>query len=93
MTDLLKMERGKEVYVLTLNRIHIIGESEHSLCTTYYLPSKKSVRLLVRMYISQYGYRLTDFTLRYFNTGLVVSEDCDAPHYNLVNLGLDKVME
>lgn len=86
MTDILKLERGKGVYVLTLHRYPCFGVSDAVCSTTYYLPSKKSVRLLVKMYLSQYGYRLADFTLRYFNTGLIVSKDCEAPHFNVIDV-------
>lgn len=86
MIDLVKCERGKGVYVLTLHRYPCYGIHEAVCSTTFYLPSKNSVRMLVRMYVAQYGYRLTDFTLRYFNTGLIVSKDCDAPHFNVVDV-------
>lgn len=86
MTDLIKLERGKGVYVLTLHRVHTFGECEHDFSTTYYLPSRKSVRMLVKMYMTEYRYSISDFTLRYFNTGLIVSVDCDAPHFNVVDV-------
>lgn len=48
MTDLIKLERGKGVYVLTLHRFPCFGKSEAVCSTTYYLPSRKSVRLMVK---------------------------------------------
>lgn len=93
MTDLIKMEPGKGVYVLTLHRFPCFGASEAVCSTTYYLPSRMSVRLMVKMYQAEYGYRLSDFTLRYFNTRLIVSKDCDAPHFNIIDVDVQEAIQ
>lgn len=92
MTDILKMERGKGVYVLTLHRYRFYGISHAGCTTTFYLPSKKSVRMLVHMYVAQYGYNVRDFTLCYFNTGLIVSKDCDVPHFNIIQVDVQEAI-
>lgn len=92
MTDLVKCERGKGVYILSIPRYKCWGFNEYQHLLTFYLPSLKAVRLVISEYMAQYGYSERDFILRYFNTGLIVSKDCEAPHFNIIDVDVADAM-